>query len=211
MTPTPSHAPDAAQSVEAIQAFLVALASGDPTPGGGAAAAMGGALAAALVAMVSRATAARDPAAREEMTPIATRADQLREQLTRLVTRDMEAYRGVLDARRSRQPGETERALRQATEVPLMIARDSQSVLTVCETAATRARVSTLSDLGVAVALGWAALEAGALTARTNLRDLQDAAFVEASERELTRLLSNGRDVRMRTLDTIVSRMNVRA
>jgi formiminotetrahydrofolate cyclodeaminase len=210
MTPTPSHAPDAAQSVPAVQAFLVALASGDPTPGGGAAAALGGALAAALVAMVSRATAARDLAARDEMTAIATRADQLREHLTALVARDMEAYRSVLDARRSRQPDEAARALRRATDVPLMVVRDSQSVLTVCETVATRARASTLSDLGVAAALGWAALEAGALTARTNLGDLQDAAFVEASERELAGLLTSGHDVRTRTLDTIAARMNVR-
>ncbi len=210
MTPPPSHAPDASQNVPAMQGFLGALASGDPTPGGGAAAALGGALAAALVAMVSRVTAARDPGARDEMTALATRADELRGRLTGLITQDMGAYRGLLDARRSRQPGEAERALRRATEVPLMIARDSQSVLTACETAATRARVSTLSDLGVAAALGWAALEAGALTARTNLGDLQDAPFVEDSERELDRLLTSGRDARTRMLDAITSRTKAR-
>ena len=91
-----------------------------------------------------------------------------------------------------------------------MIARDSRSVLTACDTAATRARVSTLSDLGVAAALGWAALEAGALTARTNLDDLQGAPFVEASERELDRLLTDGRDARARTLDAITSRTKAR-
>jgi len=139
------------------------------------------------------------------------RADELRERLTGLVTQDMDAYRGVLDARKSKQPGEAERALRRATEVPLMIARCSQSVLTVCETAAARARASTLSDLGVAAALGWAALEAGALTARTNLGDLQDAAFAEASELELAGLLTSGRDARGRTLDTITSRTEARA
>jgi methenyltetrahydrofolate cyclohydrolase len=211
MTPTPTPAPDATRSAEPLQAFLVALASGDPTPGGGAAAALGGALAAALVAMVSRATAGRDPGARDEMTVIAMRADELRELLTGLVTQDMDAYRGLLDARRSRQPEAAERALRRATEVPLMVARDSQSVLTVCETAASRARASTLSDLAVAAALGWAALEAGALTARANLGDLQDAAFVEASERELARLLDNGRDARGRALDTITTRTKAHA
>ena len=206
MTTTPSHSPDAARSVAAIQAFLLALASGDPTPGGGAAAALGGALAAALVAMVGRATAARDPGARDEMMRIATRADELRERLTGLVTQDMDAYRGLLDARRSKQPDVIERALRHATDIPLKVARDSHSVLTVCETAASRARVSTLSDLGVAAALGWAALEAGALTARTNLADVGDAAFAEASARELASLLTGGRDAHGRTLDTITAR-----
>jgi formiminotetrahydrofolate cyclodeaminase len=211
MTRTPDHPVDAAQSADALHAFLVALASADPTPGGGAAAALGGALAGALVAMVSRATAARDPGARDEMMGIATRADELRERLTELVTKDMDAYRGVLDARKSKQSGEAERALRRATEVPLMVARDSQNVLTLCEVAAARARVSTLSDLGVAAALGWAALEAGALTARTNLGDLQDASFVQASERELAGLLTNGQRAHGRTLDTITSRTKARA
>src|SRR5262249_61278042 len=110
-----------------------------------------------------------------------------------------EAYRGLLDARRSRQRAEAERALRRATEVPLMIARDSRSVLSLCETAVTRARMSTLSDLGVAAALGWGALEAGALTARTNLGDLQDPAFVEDSERELAGVRTIGGEARART------------
>src|SRR5262245_30434013 len=211
MTTTPSHHPDALRSVEAVQAFLAALASGDPTPGGGAAAALGGALAGALVAMVSRATAARDPAAKDEMIGIATRADELRERLTGLVTGDMDAYRGLLDARRSKQPDVIERALRYATDVHLMVARESHSVLTVCETGASRARASTLSDLGVAAALGWAALEAVALTARTNLGDLHDTAYTETSERELGGLLVGGRDARGRTLDTITARMKARA
>ena len=210
MTPTPSHSRDAAQTVTDMQAFLAALACGDPTPGGGTAAALGGALAAALVAMVSRATGARDPATTDEMTAIAIRADELRGHLTALVTEDMEAYRGVVDARQSKLRDEVERALRRATEVPLMVARDTQSVLTLCAAVATRARKSTLSDLGVAAALGWAGLEASALTARTNLGDLQDASFVEASERELAGLLTNGHGARARTLDAITSRTKAR-
>src|SRR5262245_21547199 len=99
---------------QGLHAFLEALASGEPTPGGGAAAAAGGALAAALVAMVSRATAAREPSARDEMTTTAAKADELRQRLTRSVTEDMDAYRGVIDARRSGPPGAFERALVRA-------------------------------------------------------------------------------------------------
>ena len=91
-----------------------------------------------------------------------------------------------------------------------MVARDTQSVLTLCAAVATRARKSTLSDLGVAAALGWGALEAGALTARTNLGDLQDPAFVEDSERELAGLLTNGGEARARTLNGITSRTEAR-
>jgi formiminotetrahydrofolate cyclodeaminase len=87
-----------------------------------------------------------------------------------------------------------------------MVARDSEAVLVACETAARRARPSALSDLGVAAALGWAALEAGALTARTNLGGLADAAFVHASERLLASLLASGQEARGRAMDTIASR-----
>jgi formiminotetrahydrofolate cyclodeaminase len=205
-TTTSSVPPAGAPGAHGMHAFLVALASADPSPGGGAAAALGGALAAALVAMVGRVTAARDPSIREEMSATALEADDLRERLTGLVTQDMDAYRGVLDARRSGQPGAAELAHTRATEVPLMIARDSQHVLAMCEATARRARRSTLSDLGVAATLAWAALEAGALTARTNLGDLRDVAFVEAAERELASLLTIGREAHGRAVDTIGTR-----
>ena len=52
-----------APATETLEGFLGTLASESPAPGGGAAAAVALALAAALVAMVCRVTARRDPGA----------------------------------------------------------------------------------------------------------------------------------------------------
>ena len=194
-----------------VDAFLEALGSDRPAPGGGAAAALGGALAAALVAMVGRVTAAREPSERDEMSEIASRADQLRHRLAGLVDEDMDAYLRVLQARAKAPAGpDVERALRGATEVPLHVTRASRDVLALCEQIVPRARLSAVSDLGVAAALGGGALESGALIARVNLNELADAAFVRDSEREIEGLLAEGDGLRRRICDMIASRMQRR-
>ncbi len=208
MTLSRSEGPPLTTTVESVQAFLTALASGVPVPGGGAAAALCGALAAALVAMVCRVTAERDPSAKSEASGIIAKADELRQRLAELVTEDMDAYRGVLEARRSAVgPDVVQRAVARATEVPLLLARGSRDVLALCETVASQVRPSTLSDLGVAAALAWGALESGALTARANLGDVRDAQVARVSEAELAGLLAEGREARHRASETIARRM----
>ena len=191
-----------------VDAFLAALASGVPVPGGGAAAALGGALGAGLVAMVSRVTAERDASTLAEMAPITAAADQLRERLAALMGEDMEAYQGVLRARR-REPGAgaVETAMMRATEVPLGVVRASRDVLALCEAVAPRARASALSDLGVAVALASGVLEAAALTVRANLTDMGDTERVRASSGELDGLIASGAGSRHRACDIIARRM----
>ena len=207
MTHPGSQRPPVAPAAESMHEFLTALGSGAPAPGGGAAASLCGALAAALVAMVCRVTAERDPSTASEVSPSMARADELWQRLASLVTDDMDAYRRVIDARRSGGgPDAVQRALTRATEVPLMLARGSRDVLALCESVAPRARASALSDLGVAAALAGAALESGVLTARANLADVTDARFARASEDELAVLLAEGREARQRASETIASR-----
>ena len=196
----------AAPAAQSVDAFLAALASGKPIPGGGAAAALSGALAAALVAMVGRVTAARDASVEAAANAIVTEADDLAARLARLVTEDMDAYRSVVEARRSGGGPAMERALVRATEVPMALARRSRDVLALDETLAPVARKSALSDLAVAATLAWGALESGALTARANLADLPDADFARTSEDELRGLLDQGRALRLRLLETIAAR-----
>jgi methenyltetrahydrofolate cyclohydrolase len=190
-----------------VQEFLAALASGAPTPGGGAAAALCGAMAAALVAMVGRVTAARDSSVTGEMSAIVALADDLGGRLAGLMTDDMDAYRSVIEARRSGGgPEAIERALARATEVPMKLAAASRDVLALSETLAPLARRSALSDLAVAAALAWGALESGAATARANLAEVVDAELARSSETELTGLLANGQHTRHRLLETIRAR-----
>ncbi len=196
---------------ESAEAFLAAVGSVSPVPAGGAAAAFCGALAAALVTMVSRVTAEREPSARGEFGAITARAVELGQRLGGLVADDTDAYRRVVEARRSGAGADAvERALIVATEVPLAVVRSCREVLALCEAAAPRARASTLSDLGVAAALAWGALESGALTARSNLGDVADRAFVRASEEELTTVPADGQEARRRLSHAIAERMRDR-
>ena len=191
-----------------VDGFLAALASSAPLPGGGAAAALAGALGAGLVAMVSRVTGERDGATRDEMAAITTAADRLKDQLASLMGEDVEAYRGLLRARKKGAgPAVIEAAMVRATEVPLGVARASGEVLGLCATAAPRARASTLSDLGVAAALAEGALEAAALTVRTNLRDLRDAERARGVADELDGLTSRGSESRRRASEVIGRRI----
>ena len=74
--------------------FLEQVAARTPAPGGGGGAALTGALAAGLVAMAARFSAAQLP----DAGAIAARADQLRLRAAELVDEDGQAYRRVLDA-----------------------------------------------------------------------------------------------------------------
>src|SRR5262249_62245512 len=103
---------------EPAEAFLAALSSSSPAPGGGAAAGLGGALAAAVVAMVSRVTAEREPSFADDVSPITASAEQLKRRLETLVDEDMAAYRAVLASRAS-GPGAMATALRRAIDAPM--------------------------------------------------------------------------------------------
>ena len=74
--------------------FLDQVAARSPAPGGGGATAMTAALAAGLVAMAARFSAAQLPDAED----LAARADQLRCRAAELVAEDAQAYGRVLDA-----------------------------------------------------------------------------------------------------------------
>jgi methenyltetrahydrofolate cyclohydrolase len=94
--------------------FLEELASEKPTPGGGSAAAIMGAMAAALVSMVCNLTLGKVSyqEVEEDMRAVLFRAEQLRRELTVMIEQDVKAFEEVMRAyARARQTAE-EAALR---------------------------------------------------------------------------------------------------
>jgi formiminotetrahydrofolate cyclodeaminase len=197
---------DAVPAGPGVREFLAALAGGAPTPGGGAAAALCGAVAAALVAMVGRVTAAREACVASEASAIVGQADELRARLAGLVDEDMEAYASVVEAQRSGGGEALTRALARATEVPMRLAAACREVLVLAEILAPLARRTALSDLGVAGTLAWGALESGVLTARANLGRMADAKLARRHESDLAGLLAAGQDGRQRLMETTAGR-----
>jgi formiminotetrahydrofolate cyclodeaminase len=117
--------------------FLDQVAARSPAPGGGGAAAMTGAVAAGLVAMAARFSAAQLPDAEE----LAARADQLRHRAAELVDEDAQAYTRVLDAfALARDAAGRDQQVREALQVAAAKPREMTQI--AAEVAEMAARVA---------------------------------------------------------------------
>src|SRR2546430_7055943 len=137
------------------------LAGGAPVPGGGSAAALAGALAAALVAMVARLTIGRKAYAggQQRVAEILAEAEALRAQLRRLVDDDAAAYAKVSAAYRlpKDDPHRTragDEALVGAAQTPLAMARGAARLVGLAREIGTIGNRNAHSDASVAEALG---------------------------------------------------------
>jgi formiminotetrahydrofolate cyclodeaminase len=166
-----------------IRELTTRLASSDPVPGGGSAAALAGAVGASLVSMVVELSVGRPDAAAHEATlsEAGVAATQRRDALLELADEDAVAYASVMQARRL--PKETEadrearaRALRtamvEAVRVPLRIAEIAADVLELAQTVATIGNRNAVSDAGVAAQLAAASVRGALLNVRINLPHL---------------------------------------
>lgn len=182
--------------MDSLEAYLEALASPSPTPGGGSAATIVAALAAALVAMVARITAANPSyAARSaEANAIANEADALRLQLLEARARDERAYAAVVAAmalpkvspqEKAERTARLQVALAGAAAEPLRAAELALGVLALASRAAALENRHLESDVTCARVFARAAIAASAANVRVNHAYLEDAALVQAQEQAL--------------------------
>jgi glutamate formiminotransferase/formiminotetrahydrofolate cyclodeaminase len=163
--------------------FLEALASADPTPGGGSAAAQAGAMAAALVAMVARLTVGKKKyaAVEKQMASLVEKTDSLRGEFTKSVKRDAAAFEAVMAA--LKLPKETKKqqtartktlqaATLDAARQPLAVARLAVDCLELAQQAAELGNTNAISDAGTAAALARASLQGAGLNVRINVHSL---------------------------------------
>ena len=169
--------------------FAAALASVHPSPGGSCASAFPAALAAALVAMVARQTAASDPFTdlAEDMESVAVEADELRAELLALAEGDIQAFERVMSARRAARSEEIRAAYRAAVEPPLRMCELSLRVLELAVEVAERGHPHAAADAGAAALFAAAALESAALSVQLYLRPIDDEEFCAARVGEATR------------------------
>lgn len=185
--------------VHTLTSYLDALASAQPTPGGGSAATITGASAAALIAMVARITL-DNPKFTEKHArahALVERADSLRALLQAGREIDETAYGAVVSAlklpngtpeERSLRTDTLQQALAQAAAAPLEAASLSLQVLELAERCLALENANLISDVGCAAELASAALAASALNVRTNHRFIKDASLTERQEHELRSL-----------------------
>lgn len=151
--------------------FMDMVASREPTPGGGASAAVAVALAAALTAMAARFSA--DHLADAET--IADRAEELRNRVMPLAQADAAAYGRVLDAYHTPRDDDEKRrrrireALSEAADVPLSIAEVGVEVAGNAARLVEEGNPNLRGDAVTAAALAKAGVRAAATLVEINV------------------------------------------
>jgi formiminotetrahydrofolate cyclodeaminase len=183
-----------------VEPFLEALASSAATPGGGSAAAITGAMGAALVSMVCNLTIGKKKYAEVEgeMKDVLEKAEALRHELTGMIQDDVKAFDSVMaaygmpketDSDKAARETAIQAALKLATDVPLRCCHAARQVIDLALDASEKGNLNVISDAGVAVLAGYAALRSGALNVYTNAKMITDKAFADAKLKELEGLL----------------------
>ncbi|WP_416403508.1 cyclodeaminase/cyclohydrolase family protein [Arthrobacter sp. LFS091] len=162
-------------SSETIQDYLARLAARQPTPGGGAAAALHAAQGAALVAMVARyTTGAKFEQHAALVARVTAAADHLVDEAVRLADADEHAFQAVIDS--YKLPSDTDElkaarkaaiqaALVQAAQTPAQLIRVAGEVVELATDLLDAANPNVISDVAAAAD----AARAAATTARVNI------------------------------------------
>lgn len=192
---------------EAMGAYLDRLAAKQPAPGGGSAAALVGALAAALESMVANFTVGKQAyrEVEEEVRALLERSEGLRAELSKLVQADMDVYSKVSSAyglprgtavQKAARSEAIQAALKVAAQVPYKVVLACDKVLSLCPELAAKGSSNLISDVGVAVVFAEAALQAAYLNVEINLAGIKDDAHNEKVRRELEPLAARAPQVR---------------
>lgn len=174
-----------------IKNYANKLASKEPAPGGGSAAALSGLLAASLMEMVINLTLGREEFA--EYAEVLAGKQQilagLHATLEQLVDRDAAAFSGVMDAFRLPKDTDEEKSARtaaiqqgykEAAEVPLETARACLEVLEIGRVLLGKVNSHAVSDLVVGALAGHTGVVGALLNTAINLPFIKDQAYVKA-------------------------------
>jgi formiminotetrahydrofolate cyclodeaminase len=197
--------------------FLTRLSSSDPTPGGGALAAVVGSMAAAMLGMVCNLTLGRPRYADVEaqVRDLLTETTSWQQRLLDLADADADAYGAVSAAYRLPRGDEDERAKRAAaieqrmhgaTEVPIETMEASRRLLDLALRAAELTNVTTIGDVAVAAHVALGATRAAADQARLNVASLTDEQFAAAMTQRIAAALADTDALVARTLETVNQR-----
>ena len=185
---------------KSVRQLLDAFAAPTPTPGGGSAAALAGAMAAALLEMVASMPKTKNgtPEDRAALDTALPELKSLRASLTELVDRDSASYDAVVaayklpkatDDEKAARKAAVREAMRGATDVPLETVRASLAVARLTRVVAEHGNPNAKSDASVAVGLAMQAAGGARANVEINLDSVGDADYAAAVRAELERLM----------------------
>lgn len=192
-----------------LERFVDEVASSSVAPGGGSAAALSGAIAAALGSMTATLTFAKLKT--QENHEILLKAGdvlkRIKSDALRAVDQDTIAFNKVVAAFREKKtlPADAgakkiEDAYKAAAAVPLSVARSAVELLETLKNLMAVCQRSVISDLAVAVHLALAAVNGAAWNVRVNLAEIKDKEWCETLGSEIERLVTHGSEIAAGTL-----------
>jgi len=172
---------------QTIREFTDALASKSPVPGGGGAAALVGAVAAALASMVGNLTVGKKKYAdvEEDIRALLERAESIRGELLRLMDEDASAFAPLAEAYAipkddPNREAVMQEALETAAEAPLQIMRVICKAIDLHKELLRKGSRLALSDVGVGAACCESALMSASLNVFINTKSMTDRGYAEA-------------------------------
>lgn len=184
--------------------FLEVLSSAAPVPGGGGASAAVGAFSSALGMMVANLTIGKKKYAdvEEEIIEVKEQLQNLQKELIDLTDKDAEAFEPLSKAyglpkdtpeQKEEKERVMEKALYEASIVPLQIMKTVAKVMELLETLGEKGSKIAISDVGVAVLFARAALEGASLNIYINTRLMKDREQAERLNKESDDMIEEAR------------------
>jgi glutamate formiminotransferase/formiminotetrahydrofolate cyclodeaminase len=204
---------------ETITDFVAEVASKEPAPGGGAAAAHAASLGAALGEMIAHLTEGRDRYLDviEEVRDVLAELTLLRQRLARARREDAASFERVMEARRLPRASEdeaierarkVEEALKGAAIVPLEVAGAAVRVLEHLETLAEIGNPNALSDAATGAQLSLAAVASARYNVLVNTAEIEDEEFTAEHRSRADDLLERAGEITARVEGLLLDSLN---
>jgi len=169
--------------------FVAATASKEPTPGGGAIAALTGATGAALAEMVANLTFGKKgyEEVQSEMEELQTKAEAIRNRMLELSQADADVFNIFMNAlglpkntdeEKIARTAAIQQAYKDAAMVPFKIGELAYQIFDLAELASRKGNQNLITDGIIAAINARAAVKAAFLNVRINLSGIKDEAFV---------------------------------
>ena len=169
--------------------FVAATASKEPTPGGGAIAALTGATGAALAEMVANLTFGKKgyEEVQSEMEELQTKAEAIRNRMLELSQADADVFNIFMNAlglpkntdeEKIARIAAIQQAYKDAAMVPFEIGELAYQIFDLAELASRKGNQNLITDGIIAAINARAAVKAAFLNVRINLSGIKDEAFV---------------------------------
>lgn len=182
-----------------IKEYLEKTASNTAVPGGGSGAALSAAVAASLVEMVAKLTISKKgfEEVQAQMKKTAKRASQTRQELTKQIDGDANAYNQVMTAFTLPRETDEEKKLRseaiqnglkQAVLVPLGVAKAALQIIELARKVVTKGNKNAVTDGIVGVTMARTAAMGALFNVKINLSAIKDSNFVSEVSAQVTQL-----------------------